>query len=728
MPDKSNIKININDDERITYALGNSAGRVTVRRVGGRTFARYTRPDDVSFDFAEVLPEYPLTFGRSFENRIAPQLAGLSREGNRIAFDESGNLILTTTEINSPVAVSQVEKIEPDVRAELKLRPKPPAQEIETYRKREYPLILKQIAEIDHLLGDIGSSHSAMEEAQRLAEATQWARLSQINKGAYRGVALEGYRDLLRAYKLLKSDTLNASEVTALDQSIAALDDMAKDETLWDIDKRVSAQVSSLEAKGERCISTGHMKHAIVVRIEKDNAGYMVTTFNAGDEALRRLPAGPSGGTIKPKDRDHVVVMRRQRLKPDVPIEDFIRLLDKKKGTWDYDPTYPGLREEVENSLEPVDTEHEQNYRFGPQQHKGDCSQRSSEELTRTLLGTALQDKVLVSISRQSAEQELQTPEQMVQELNEIRARLNRSLPLEERLTANEHEKVFVKQDLEKLDVIGDSNEQLQASAEAQIGKILSTGKNGERIQEIRSLVKYATGREMMPAREETYFIGKYAMAAREAKKNFPLLHGVVTPTPEEVTKAAIEQALAHHEMKPKRDPEILEIIFSNLAGYVRLLDGDFTEITQQRIAEISNAREARSIIDMAERSGPGQPLEIRKTEKGVDINSLDKEGRDEVYVDLYNRFAKLGIEAKDNKKDLVKATDSQGKYLIGISADIAGKLRFLASLEKKSHVESLGESTPRESFKVHIKSIVARGARPLPKFVQRSEGAGVGV
>ncbi|NBO18547.1 MAG: FHA domain-containing protein, partial [Proteobacteria bacterium] len=137
-----------------------------------------------------------------------------------------------------------------------------------------------------------------------------------------------------------------------------------------DLDKLVEMEMKSLQKEPPQSFPvSGYEGHHTVTRIQKDDKGYVVTTYNTGGRAK-----------WSPNDGSMVMGMYRQRLNPKSDIKDFVKLLNVRKMMGD-DTMGNGVEKVMEGMLGPV-IEH----RDEPPQHKGNCTTRSTREMLKDIL------------------------------------------------------------------------------------------------------------------------------------------------------------------------------------------------------------------------------------------------------------------------------------------------------------------------------------------------------
>ena len=663
--DLLSTQINLEDTgQAITFKLG-GAGSVTVTRVDGRAFVQYTGNNNITSAPIEVTTGNPVTIGRNpVSNLLVGDSEFLSKAGNSVAFNEAGNLILTTTQRNKVTDQS----VRPANLREIEIRT---PTEIDVPQEGE-DVIRRRIGGLDRLLNRLNVDR--MGRAQELAEMTIFTPAEERKRGEYADVAQEGYRDLLDAYKFLNEHELTPKQVAALDRAVAMLDTLARDNTIPDLDARVRQQMADLRTYGERYVATGHRKHAVVIKIEDNSqtGGYTVTTFNAGDE-LKRL-----GALHKILAPDDAMVMYRQELKAGVSPQDFLSLANRKSATATSDPRYAALRAKYENCLEQVNTRDPVNYRIGPQQHKGDCTQRSPEEAVRQLVGEEMHEKIMKAISRQSADQELITPEEFRVRLRELRTQLNNALPEGKKVAKTggelDHQRNIARGNLQERNIPGYTDREIIKNAELQLGKLLRTGGQEKEIQNIIELVEQATGVKMNTDHKQ-HLIQKYEHAVSKARQILGLDPDINKPlTADDVTKAGIEKGLPYVKNNWIPLEEDASVVMhgapSEIHDAVALLGGDTKEITPFKLTDIQAARTAQKILGgNLSHSGKAAYIPITDT--------------DETVKALYTSLVKLGIElridAENPQENDIRVKTRGGKPCIELSERIVEKLKDIA-------------------------------------------------
>jgi hypothetical protein len=706
-------KLNINNGEGVTYNIGGVD--ITIKRAGNRAFVEYKSPDGLILS-EELSAKKPVTIGRNQDNRIAIDKNTLSRAGNRVELTESGELVLITTDNNKPLNIHPDRfQLEPPDKEELKARPRevPEDQKIANRQlsDQEQPAARERLREIDRLLQRLRSPEAQRRvgQAQGLGAATLATPESQIKRGEIDKVALDGFRDLIESYRLLHPE-LSKEDNAQLVECYEMLDQLARDERIPDREARARKQAADLKREGERYVAAGHEKHNVTVKIQSDkDGGYTVTTYNAGDEAWTDLP-----GTKRPSS-DDVVVMRRQKLKTGINPDYFIDLLNQKREMKTDDPRYKALSAEVEACLERVNVRDKSNYEWGPQQHKGDCTERSPEEAIRHKLPKPLFKRLMDSIFRQSARQGLETPAEMVEALRAERKAIAESFPegkrpqrsndaidYDQRVDGAKQRAIEEKQRVEmkkrqdalrlKLDELGVSGRrsEMVSQAELQIGKLLSDRSEPENVRQekiktITDSVRELTGQEVKVSDE---LVRKYRQAVSQAKKSLGLNPDAPTPSRDEVTRMAVEKAVAHIEKLDQMSPSGAngppELIPSEVTKAVNLLGGDKEAITLDRLAEIYKARKAKAISPSLSSSRAGEVLKIPVP---------DPSRRNEQITEVTEKLNSLGIHLEEG--DLLKVRHGDGSYHLELSAKASDQLREIAgkdfvSVQKFSSVQEV--------------------------------------
>lgn len=267
----------------------------------------------------------------------------------------------------------------------------------------------RQVTEIDGLISDMQAERMQMKNVLQLMEKVQKLEAHTIetpgeerHHGGKTEESQHGYRNWLRAYKMLYRESLAADTVAALDTGMGAMavmererDELRKLEGKAHIGKmpgdrrgalkacRAAAYNADMQAIVDReCaplnekppkptfLVSGFQGHHTVTRIDRDAKGYMVTTYNAG-----------AGAKEAPDGSGDVMAMHRQRLDAKVPVEDFIRLVNERKIRPYLSLEGAQLEEMVSQSLGQVEE-----YRIEPPQHKGNCTTRSTREMLKDLM------------------------------------------------------------------------------------------------------------------------------------------------------------------------------------------------------------------------------------------------------------------------------------------------------------------------------------------------------
>jgi hypothetical protein len=270
----------------------------------------------------------------------------------------------------------------------------------------------RQISDIDMLINDMQAERSQMKnvlqmmaDVQKLEARTILTPEHERHRGAKTEDSQSGYRNWLRAYKILYQESLDPATAAALDTGMGAMTAMERNrDALRELEGRAyvnnmpgdmmgalkackaAGYGSQMQAVVDReCeplkahppkpafIVSGFQGHHTVTRIDKDAQGYVVTTYNAG-----------AGAKEAPDGSGNVMAMYRQRLDAKVPVEDFIRLVNERKIRPYLSLEGAQFEEMMGKALGPV-----KEYRIEPPQHKGNCTTRSTREMLKDMMDPA---------------------------------------------------------------------------------------------------------------------------------------------------------------------------------------------------------------------------------------------------------------------------------------------------------------------------------------------------
>lgn len=240
---------------------------------------------------------------------------------------------------------------------------------IDAYRllRREQlnPEERKLLATASDAVGQIGAHRDELRKiedyAESLGQRREMAKFQQR-----RGHASDEQKE-----ELLIFDKLMDSEKAASVPPRDVLKLVERSNFNNDLDTLVRMETGRLEKNPpeDAFPSSGYLGHHTVMRIQKDAAGYVVTSYNTGGRAK------PS-----PRDGGMVMGMYRQRLKPDADIKAFVKLVNLRKMLGD-EPLGNGVEKVMEGMLGPVTLQRDE-----PPQGKGNCTTRSTREMLKDVL------------------------------------------------------------------------------------------------------------------------------------------------------------------------------------------------------------------------------------------------------------------------------------------------------------------------------------------------------
>lgn len=269
----------------------------------------------------------------------------------------------------------------------------------------------KQMQEIDRLVGDMQGVRAGMKNVHQLMNDVQGLENS-IGGGGWAAHprtedSQEGYRAWVQAYTILYNEQLSAENKAQLAQAHAAITDIGRfrgeirdmesygnrltkvPATLQgvvaaskasnyskDMQALVNEELKPLSETPPKAIypASGFRGHHTVMRIEKDDKGYVVTNYNAG-----------GGARDVPGDSSKVMGLYRQRLKPGVDVADFVRAVNERKMQYEHTSDGLAVATAMEASLSPVF-----DYVAVPPQVYPNCTTRSTREMLKDTLPVEL--------------------------------------------------------------------------------------------------------------------------------------------------------------------------------------------------------------------------------------------------------------------------------------------------------------------------------------------------
>jgi hypothetical protein len=269
----------------------------------------------------------------------------------------------------------------------------------------------REIAEIDALIDNMQNNKGSMQNAlelmkkvQHLELATVFTKPEDIHHGGRTTDSQRGYRNWLHAYKLLYKEDISAADMKGLNLAMDAMNKMAEEREIiadiesyaasyfprltsakpadilkacresqynCDMNELVNGQLAPLEKIPPEAtiIASGFRGHHTVTKIEKDDKGYLVTTYNTGAEL------------IYADDGENALSKYSRHLNKDVKIEDFVRLIDERKVRRQYQADSDKIDTAIQSMVGKIEV-----FEIAPPQHKGNCTTRSTREMLRDMI------------------------------------------------------------------------------------------------------------------------------------------------------------------------------------------------------------------------------------------------------------------------------------------------------------------------------------------------------
>lgn len=260
--------------------------------------------------------------------------------------------------------------------------------------RQTIPSIDQQIARLRNIQSDWGSHTEEVARVRHLEQKTMMVSDEERKEGYYTPQALQGYRQLLRAYQALHPN-LDSRQQRNLDFLIGTSHSLEEDYRTkkygmlfnGKIKNYAETKMAELERRGEVYLQSGHNTHFNITRIRKTADGYTYTLYDAGHE---------SEYVRSESNRNIINAVREYAIKPRTDIRQLIETDARKLTSDKKSDNYKKVKNWIENALEPIPIRTVEDYG----QRRRNCTTRGQRILMQDVLQDPKLSKKILSFIR----------------------------------------------------------------------------------------------------------------------------------------------------------------------------------------------------------------------------------------------------------------------------------------------------------------------------------------